>query len=507
MPLSKKWLGLAMGICFAACAERYLRSASQLASKACTKDVDCDLSEVCISGACVVGAQSCTDGEISGSETGIDCGGGACPACGAGSVCAKGSDCVSQNCLAGLCADASCSDGLKNAEETAVDCGGGSCGTCGEGDACLHNSDCSSNICMNGSCSVPTCLNGRQDIDETDVDCGGRCSAKCTIGQACTAEEGCAEGLCDEGRCIACRTDSDCAASNACRSVKCVAKVCETTLLLEEGELLPTKDQKAVPGDCKYESCGNQGEIVVTFVATDLTQTPGDCRNAVCDEAKVAPVSVDNPADLPPSDSKCVVPACEATDGHLSPVLQKRPEGYDTGRDSLRYCDGNGKAVQCTQASQCPNGSNATCNGNACGCTQSSAQQACGSRQCGGVPNGCGAMHICGTCAANAQCNVNGFCQCVPLSQTTACGGRQCGTAPDGCGASYSCGTCSGCDTCNAHQQCERRTDLACPTQCSYRGGTYCGMSCPDRSCKNSLFPMCCSNGKCSTSLGCQNSE
>jgi len=61
-------------------------------------------------------APTCTDGIQNGSETGVDCGGSACPACPP---------------------NYSCTDGIQNGNETGVDCGGPDCSPCG-GNGCTY---------------------------------------------------------------------------------------------------------------------------------------------------------------------------------------------------------------------------------------------------------------------------------------------------------------------------------------------------------------------------------
>jgi hypothetical protein len=48
---------------------------------------------------------TCTDGAHNGTETDLDCGGGACAACGTGHACASVSDCASAFCSSGVCAE------------------------------------------------------------------------------------------------------------------------------------------------------------------------------------------------------------------------------------------------------------------------------------------------------------------------------------------------------------------------------------------------------------------
>ena len=43
------------------------------------------MNNACVNGVCLF--PSCTDGEQDGTETDVDCGGGACPACDNGKVC------------------------------------------------------------------------------------------------------------------------------------------------------------------------------------------------------------------------------------------------------------------------------------------------------------------------------------------------------------------------------------------------------------------------------------
>ncbi len=93
------------------------------------------------------GAGHCTDGVVSGNETGVDCGGPDCNGCPVGHTCAVGSDCASGVCAAGLCAAPTCDDGVANGDETDVDCGGPTCDKCGDHGACEAGADCYSAAC------------------------------------------------------------------------------------------------------------------------------------------------------------------------------------------------------------------------------------------------------------------------------------------------------------------------------------------------------------------------
>lgn len=111
---------------------------------ACTLTTSTDgLSEP---GAATVAPSACADGAKDGSETDVDCGGGACATCAVGKTCAKDADCTSGLCDGGNCWAATCADGARDGTETDVDCGGGSCPACGP-KKCTQDSDCPSGHC------------------------------------------------------------------------------------------------------------------------------------------------------------------------------------------------------------------------------------------------------------------------------------------------------------------------------------------------------------------------
>ncbi len=129
---------------------------------------------VCMNNTCV---DPCHDGMKDGQETGVDCGGGVCPACPNGQPCAGNGDCQSGICTNGICTD-QCHDVMKDGKETDVDCGGGVCSPCADGKMCFVNADCSSALCVNSICTAngPVALvTGLLDqptdlaVDATDV--------------------------------------------------------------------------------------------------------------------------------------------------------------------------------------------------------------------------------------------------------------------------------------------------------------------------------------------------
>jgi hypothetical protein len=131
----------------------------------CGSNADCDAlkCDVGVTNLCL--PPSHTDGVKNLGETGIDCGGAAAPAkkCPPGQGCANDGDCnnVLCNAGAGVCSPPASNDGLKNGTETDVDCGGGAptnAPKCGIDKTCGVGGDCLSGGCpVTGRCALPSC--------------------------------------------------------------------------------------------------------------------------------------------------------------------------------------------------------------------------------------------------------------------------------------------------------------------------------------------------------------
>jgi GH25 family lysozyme M1 (1,4-beta-N-acetylmuramidase)/predicted alpha/beta superfamily hydrolase len=128
----------------------------------CVKGGVCDpTNAACVE--CVVGSD-CQSGICSGGVCALACPadqvncGGSCrdtstdsANCGAcGHVCPAGNSCVSGQCLVA----SSCVDGVKNGKETGVDCGGSACPACASGSTCIVSRDCQSHVCLGNLCSL-----------------------------------------------------------------------------------------------------------------------------------------------------------------------------------------------------------------------------------------------------------------------------------------------------------------------------------------------------------------
>ena len=189
------------------------------------EDCDVDLFDFAILASNLTGplapvpCPSCSDSQMNGDETDVDCGGGDCPPCTDGLMCAAGSDCQSGVCQGGICVAPSCTDFIKNGSETDVDCGG-SCPACADGLMCVAGSDCQSFVCQGGFCHSPTCNDGVQNGSETGIDCGGPCLA-CPQpnGAACSNPAECQSNFCIDGFCCNTSCAGNCLACDVSGSI------------------------------------------------------------------------------------------------------------------------------------------------------------------------------------------------------------------------------------------------------------------------------------------------
>jgi PKD repeat protein len=110
---------------------------------ACPIGAACTTAIACATGFCTAGVCA-SEGDVA-------------PPC--ETACAVGTPCtVVQNCQSGVCSDgvcgaaASCGDSVLNGSETDIDCGGGACAGCERGSPCQTNTDCRSAHCLGLAC-------------------------------------------------------------------------------------------------------------------------------------------------------------------------------------------------------------------------------------------------------------------------------------------------------------------------------------------------------------------
>ncbi|MEO8905087.1 MAG: hypothetical protein ABI488_21750 [Polyangiaceae bacterium] len=507
----------------------------------------------------------CTDQISNEGETGLDCG-GTCPACPAGGSCQVNNDCAGNECIGNVCQDASCTDGVQSGSETAVDCGGGACSPCASGENCLAARDCVSGVCLTGACAQPSCADMILNGDESDMDCGGACSA-CLPGQRCKLPTDCAGGACTQGTCsLTCldgKGNCDGDAANGCETNLKTdtdhCNACDTPCALMHATA------RCTGGACQVDACiapfadcdGDPKNGCETNTSTDA----GNC--SLCGKLCTA---VNGTASC--VDSACQV-TCDAThtdcDGQVS-------NGCETSTDSDtencgkcgNVCPSSGGTPNCKAGkcgiTNCAAGlgdcdadgvvceTNTTNDVNNCGkcgkpCVVSHGTATCVNSVCavascnagyanctGGYADGCETNLIsdvsnCGTCgkacaignampkcenkvckvntctAPFADCDANGTdCETNTSTSTTNCGG--CGARGVNCSTDFAnaTGKCTASScvlaSCNAnHQNCDGNPNTGCETTTSTDKNNCgaCGTQCKTQNASGST----CGGGAC----------
>ena len=144
---------------------------------------------------------------------------------------------------------------------------------------------------------------------------------------------------------VACATQGECQSSlddTGCASATCGTDgYCAYTYAAEN---TPTMNQ--TPGDCRQVVCDGSGGTKDSPDDTDVpTQTSGDCRKAVCNGGSVDQIADDN--DLPVSadgtTNDCETPSCSAGE----PSSPAKAAGTLCSTNNGRYCNGGGTCVYC----------------------------------------------------------------------------------------------------------------------------------------------------------------
>jgi hypothetical protein len=405
---------------------------------ACTANSDC-LSNFCADGvccnaACTGACQACTgakkgsgaDGTCGNIAMGTDpddecfgsysCNGsGACALLTNGTACTTGSECVSGNCVDGVCCNTACNALCQAC--TALKKGSGADGTCSNiaaltdpddecpgsqacngsgscksatGDPCVLGTECSSGQCVDGVC------------------CNTSCTATCN---ACTALK---KGSGPDGVCgtIAAGTDPDneCFGSISCSGASSCALLANGTTCAAGGEC---SSGQCVDGVCCNSACNNLCQAC--SAVKKGSGTDGTC-GAIA-------------ANLDPDDECAGVLACNGSS------LCKLP-----------------LAEPCLVNTDCI--SNACVDGVCCNTTCTGSCQACSAAKKGSGPDGVCAPIAVGTdpdneCFGAITCNGAGACGTNPNG--TACmAGGECasGNCVDGVCCNSACNTL--CQACTA---------------------------------------------------------
>jgi cysteine-rich repeat protein len=502
----------------------------------CVAPGDC-ASGVCTGGACI--PADCLDNVVNGSETDVDCGGGACAPCADGLGCAIAADCASSVCDPALltCTVATCADAVENQDETDVDCGGATCAPCGPGLGCAVDGDCVGGACS-GTLCLATCTDGVQNQDESATDCGGLVCGDCANGATCAQAADCSSNFCNGGLCAACVNDASCAGNE-----HCAAAICKPDLGVA---LACANDAQCLTGQCEDGLCCT-------------TDCAGTCQACIGTKTGAADGTCANVLGATDPDGECAAGQCVTGTCNGSGACGNLASGALCGsslscsgatQTNQDTCSGGGACVDngstscapyvcgattcktsCVTAADCTGG--ALCIGSVCqsplpqgsACTQNAE---CGSGAC--VDNVCCASSCTGTCFACSAAKTgaaNGTCAAVLPStdpdaecangvacQTGLCNGAgACGNDAGGspCGSSQSCvsGLQTNQDLCNGLGACLDNGTVscgnfvcgasACLTTCALDIDCAAGNYCASGSCAPKLAQgaVCASNGQC----------
>ncbi len=329
---------------------------------------------------------------------------------------------------------------------------------CDDNNACTID-DCTSGTCshtpatdgvapeqVTGDCKTAACSNGHvfELADDTDLpddanDCTkDSCSegvptfAGVAAGTACSTNGGvvCSGGV--ASACVECVTASDCTslpADDECQTRTCLAGVC--------------------------------GQTFAPAGTPLATQTPGDCQVQVCDGNGGKQQQVDD-TDIPDDGNDCTTDTCSNGQPSHSPA----PQNTSCGGSAGLYCDGAGKCVGCTNASECatpPPCQTATCVAGQCGLANRADGTSCDD---GVFCNGTDTC-VAGACTDHTgdPCSISGGSSCSGSCSESA---GAC-TAPDPKGSACSTGTSGPCkiqDTCDGSGKCVSSYQPS-STQCS----------------------------------------
>ncbi|MBI5537114.1 MAG: proprotein convertase P-domain-containing protein [Deltaproteobacteria bacterium] len=269
----------------------------------------------------------------------------------------------------------------------------------------------------------------------------------------------------------------------------------------------PDPANECVDRTCTSGTCGTAPKAQGTATAS---QTALDCKKNQCDGAG-AIESVNDDADLPDDANDCTNDVC--TSGTPSNPPKDKDAACGTG--GTMFCDGAGKCVGCTAASQCTAGpcKVATCDLGTCGTTNEVDGTACNDTNACTQTDTCAAGVCTGsnpivckaidTCHDVGVCDTGtGVCSDPVLADGTACNDGNACTQTDTC-ASGVCGganpvTCTALDACHVVGVCDQGTGVC--SNPNAPDGTTCtsgGMSgkCSAGSCVTDVLDTCPGNG------------
>ncbi len=181
----------------------------------------------------------------------------------------------------------SCDDGEQSGAQSDIDCGGPNCDPCEAGRNCNFDDDCHSEICDDGICAPHPCED--LECDDGEICYRGACYPECGDDADCEEDSRCYEGHCapldcDGVECLesescylggcypTCAADADCNVDEACLEGSCV----------DQCELVDCADgESCYRGEC-YDSCALHDECGDDERCFDNACVPLDCDGVEC---------------------------------------------------------------------------------------------------------------------------------------------------------------------------------------------------------------------------------
>jgi hypothetical protein len=519
----------------------------------CTQDSDCDGTEICetTTNECV--PAHCSDGELNGGETDLDCGGPCGRTCVLNETCDDWGDCVTGVCAGGLCSPCSVTEDCVDAEW----CDAGICITrrpvgdaCSDAEQCLSGHCPEDGVCCNQDClgTCMACIPGQTGLGYGECgpvlqgeDFANECPAEdpSTCGRAGTGCDGagacilyadgtvcvpasCTDGIRDEPRTCNgdgfcrtlqitdcggfqcdgadCRTYCDnnthclpsafCNSSHQCEGDRGLGSFCSSSSQCDSGYC---RDNRCCENDCAGEC------MACSSVKTG--ETNGRCR---------AIVHNTNP------DGECSNGACYRFDSMSGECrwFQGHSCGGSSGECFTLSCvDGYCCENSCTGLCRSCDGSKTPGNNGQCRFITNSTDpdsecEDAGSASCGSNGDGCDGAGQCILYPATQQC-VAETCNGTSWDPADFCNGSGlCIDTPNQSCSPYTCGSSSCRSTCTDQSHCVSSYWCNGSSQCVAEGGNGTGCvndyECTSDSCVDSV---CCDGactGFCMSCLGAE---
>ena len=432
-----------------------------------------------------------------------------------------------------------CNDAAKNGTETDVDCGGGaagSCGsTCGQGKQCTADTDCGTGHCADGVCcntacntACVACTAAKQGGGGTDGICGS-----IPVNQQDTSPAGICIGntACDGNNHCRKINGQTCGMNNECANGSCADGVCCNTACL--GTCLACSNAKK--GSGADGVCGN-----IAVGQPDTAATVTCTANSACDGNGVCKKNLGQPcangaacANGICTDGVCcgvaACPTCQSCALSANGTCVNIPVGQPDNVPAntcvgTNTCDGvgtckKGPGASCSVTSECSAG---TCvDGVCCGVMSCPMCQSCalsGNGTCANIPNGTPDTVPANACTT--ACNGSGTCKTANGLACPAGGAADCqnGNCVDGvCCGTAACGVCQSCSlsgngTCSniPNGTVDTVPAGACTTTCNGSGvcRTATGLTCPvggaaDCQSSNCVDGVCCGSAACGVCQSC----